>query len=157
MRKEGGTAGGMLGDRTTDVQKAAMLFGIIFLLVGVLGFIPGITTDYDGLTVFDDVGAKLLGIFGINIIENIAHLAFGVAGLLLSKSWSGAKNFFIWGGAIYLGLWLYGMLIDEQSAANFMGMNEASHWLHLALGVAMVAAGFLLSRRVVRDTAGATT
>ena len=157
MRREGGTTGGMFGGDRTDVQKAAALFGIIFLLVGILGFIPGITSDYDRLTTFDDEGAKLLGIFGTNIIENIAHLAFGVAGLLLARSWSGAKNYFIWGGAIYLALWLYGMLIDENSSANFMGLNEAAHWLHLVLGVAMIAAGFLLSRRVVRDTAGATT
>ncbi|MBW3593154.1 MAG: DUF4383 domain-containing protein [Actinobacteria bacterium] len=140
----------------TDVQKAAMLFGIIFLIVGVAGFIPGITTDYDRLTVFDDQGAKLLGIFGTNIIENIAHLLFGIAGLALARTWSGAKNYFIWGGLIYVALWLYGLIIEENSAANFMGLNNAANWLHLVLGIAMLAAGYLLSRRVVREGGSAT-
>ena len=151
MRREGGFAGG-----TTDIQRAALLFGIIFLAVGVLGFIPGITSDYGRLDVFDDVGAKLLGIFGVNILENIVHLLYGVAGLLAARrSWSAAKNYFIAGGAIYLVLWLYGLVIDEQSAANFVGLNMAAHWLHFVLGVAMVAVGFLLSRRATAGRAAA--
>jgi hypothetical protein len=143
-------AGGMMADRT-DIQKAAMLFGIVFLVVGIAGFIPGITTDYDRLTTFDDEGAKVLGLFGVNILENIAHLAFGVAGLALASSWAGSKNYFIWGGLIYLVLWIYGVVIDHSSSANFLGVNSAGDWLHFVIGVAMVAIGFLLSRRVARE------
>ena len=147
MRREGATR----GDRT-DVQRAAMLFGIIFLVVGVAGFIPGITSDYDQLTTFDDEGAKLLGIFGVNILENIVHLLYGVAGLAAAASWAASKNYFVWGGVIYLALWVYGLLIPEhESGWNFMGLNDASHWLHFVLGLAMVAIGYLLSRRVVAE------
>jgi hypothetical protein len=145
----------MMADRT-DIQKAAMLFGIVFLVVGIAGFIPGITTNYDELTAFDHEGAKIFGIFGTNILENIAHLAFGVAGLALASSWAGSKNYFIWGGLIYLVLWIYGLLIDESSAANFMGLNNPAHWLHFVLGVTMVAVGFLLSRRVAREGVATT-
>ncbi len=148
MRREGGVT-----RERTDIQKAAMLFGIIFLLVGLLGFIPGITQDFDRLTTFDDVGAKLLGIFGINILENAVHLLYGVVGLVAASSWAASKNYFVWGGVVYVGLWLYGLVIDEQSAANFVGLNTAAHWLHLALGVTMIAVGFLLSRRVVAGRA----
>ncbi len=149
MRRDGGNG---RTDRT-DVQKAAMLFGIIFLVVGILGFIPGITSDYGRLDVFDDVGAKLIGIFGVNILENIVHLLYGVAGVAAARSWSLSKNYFLAGGAVYLLLWLYGLVIDEQSGANFFGLNMAAHWLHFILGLAMVATGFLLSRRA---TAGRT-
>ena len=148
MRREGGGA-----REKTDIQRAALLFGIIFLAVGVLGFIPGITSDYDNLTVFDGVGAKLLGIFGVNILENVVHLLYGIAGLAAMSSWAASKNYFVWGGAIYVALWLYGLIIDETSSANFIGLNNAAHWLHLALGVAMIGVGFLLSRRVVADRA----
>src|SRR3712207_5209513 len=58
----------------TDNQKAAFAFGIIYLLVGILGFVPGITGDYSELTTFDDQGAGLFHTFGVNILENIAHL-----------------------------------------------------------------------------------
>ena len=148
MRREGALA----RDRT-DIQRAAMLFGIIFLVVTAAGFIPGITTDYGDLTRFDGEGAKIFGIFGVNILENLAHLLYGVAGLLAASSWAASKNYFVWGGVIYLALWLYGLLggSDEDSSANFLGLNSAADWLHFVLGVTMLAIGFLLSRRVVAD------
>ena len=144
---------GMGGDRT-DLQRAAQLFGIIFLIVGVAGFIPGITTNYDELTAFDHTGAELLGIIGVNILENIVHLLYGVAGLALSRTWDGSRAYFLGGGAIYLVLWLYGLVIDKDSSANFLGMNAAADWLHFILGVAMIGIGLLLGRR--RDPAMAT-
>jgi Domain of unknown function (DUF4383) len=137
------------GDRT-DIQKAAFLFGIVFLVVTLAGFIPGITTDFDDLTRFDGEGAKIFGIFGTNILENIVHLLYGVAGLAAAASWAASKNYFIWGGVVYLGVWLYGLLggSDESSSANIMGLNSAADWLHFLLGVSMIGIGFLLSRRV---------
>jgi hypothetical protein len=145
MRREGA-----LSRDRTQIQLAALAFGVVFLLVTLAGFIPGITTDYDDLTRFDGEGAKIFGIFGTNILENIAHLAFGVAGLLAASSWAASRNYFIWGGVIYLALWLYGLLggSDEDSSANFLGLNSAADWLHFVLGVSMLSIGFLLSRRV---------
>jgi hypothetical protein len=151
MRGEGGGV-----REKADIQRGAMLFGVIFLAVGVLGFIPGITTNYDGLTTFDGVGAKLLGIFGINILENVVHLLFGVAGLAAASSWAASKNYFIGGGVIYLVVWLYGLIIDLSSSANIIGVNTAANWLHFVLGVALIGVGFLLSRRVVADRAVTT-
>ncbi len=143
MRREGA-----VGRERTDIQRAAMLFGIVFALVTVLGFIPGITTDYDRLTTFDDVGAKLLGLFGVNVLENIVHGLYAVAGYAAAASWAASKNYFIWGGGAYIVIWLYGLIIDLDSSANFIGVNTAANWLHFLLGVAMLAIGFLLSRRV---------
>ncbi len=153
MRREGVLA----GDRT-DIQRAAMLFGIVFLAVAVVGFIPGLTRDYGDLTRFDGEGARIFGIFGTNILENLAHLLFGVAGVLAASSWAASKNYFIWGGVIYLALWLYGLLggSDENSSANFLGLNSAADWLHFVLGVTMLAVGFLLSRRVAPGRAATT-
>jgi hypothetical protein len=144
------TTAGTVGDTTrrTTLQKAALAVGAVFLLVGVLGFIPGITTDYDQLTFAGhDSEAKLLGIFQVSILHNIVHLLFGVAGVAMSRTWSGARNYLVGGGAIYLVLWLYGLLIDHDSAANFVPVNSADNWLHFLLGVAMVGLGVLLGRR----------
>ncbi len=133
------------------MQKAALFFGVVFLLVGIAGFVPGITTDYDRLTTFDDAGGTLLGVFGVNILENAVHLLFGVAGLLLASSWAGAKDFFVWGGLIYVALWIYGLIIDLDTGANVLGLNAATNWLHFLGGVAMVAVAYLLSRRGERE------
>ncbi|MDV3220754.1 DUF4383 domain-containing protein [Intrasporangium sp.] len=131
--------------RGTAVQAAAKAVSIVFLLVGVLGFIPGITSDYDSMTFAGhESGAMLLGIFQVSILHNIVHLLFGVVGYALSRTASGARNFLIGGGIVYLLLTLYGLLIDKESAANFVPLNTADDWLHLVLGLGMIGLGFAL-------------
>jgi len=134
-------------DRTA-VQKAALAVGIVFLAVGVLGFIPGITTNYSALAIYSHHSdALLLGIFQVSILHNIVHLLFGVAGFLLARTVSGARNYLVWGGAIYLVLFVYGLIVGQRSAANFVPVNTADDFLHLVLGVGMIALGLALTRR----------
>ncbi|USQ85768.1 DUF4383 domain-containing protein [Streptomyces phaeoluteigriseus] len=135
----------------TPVQQAALLVGAVFLLVGVLGFIPGITTDYDTMKFAShDSGAELFGIFQISVLHNIVHLLFGVAGLVMARTASGARTYLLTGGAIYLVLWLYGLVVGHTSDANFIPLNNADDWLHFVLGIGMIALGALLTRRTAR-------
>ncbi len=139
---------GAARDLRTDVQKAALAVGAVFLLVGVLGFIPGITSDYDQLSFAShDSMAKLLGIFQVSVLHNIVHLLFGVAGIALARQARTAYLYLVGGGVIYLVLWLYGLIVDKDSSANFVPLNNADNWLHLLLGLGMIALGVLLSRR----------
>jgi hypothetical protein len=129
------------------VQWAALAVGALFLVVGILGFIPGITTGYDGMTFAGHHSeAKLLGLFQVSVLHNIVHLLFGVAGLVLSRAAATARWFLIGGGVIYLVLWLYGLVIDKESGANFVPLNTADDWLHFVLGAGMIALGVLLGR-----------
>jgi hypothetical protein len=138
---------------SSTVQKAALAVGIVFLLVGVLGFIPGITSNYETMMFAGhDSDALLLGVFQVSILHNIVHLLFGIAGVALARSYSGARNYLIWGGVIYLVLWLYGLFIGPESPANFVPLNNADNWLHLILGIGMIALGFLLSRDRARTS-----
>ncbi|MDQ1012493.1 arginine exporter protein ArgO [Streptomyces sp. V4I23] len=134
----------------SPAQQAAMLAGAVFLLVGVLGFIPGVTTDYDTMKFAHDSEAKLLGLFQVSILHNIVHLLFGIAGLLMARAAVTARTFLIGGGLVYLVLWIYGLIIDHDSAANFVPLNTADNWLHLVLGAVMIALGLLLTRRPQR-------
>jgi hypothetical protein len=132
----------------TPLQKAALVTGAVFLLVGIAGFIPGVTTDYDTLLFAGhNSDAKLLGVFEVSILHNLVHVAFGVAGLLLARSFAGARGFLIGGGVVYLVLWLYGLLIDADSDANFVPLNDADNWLHLFLAAGMIGLGLALGRR----------
>lgn len=134
--------------RLASVQLAAFIVGAVFLLVGVLGFIPGITTNYDMMTFAGHHSeAKLLGLFDISVLHNIVHLAFGVAGLALWRTFVGARRFLIGSGIIYVVLWIYGLFVADDGAANFVPVNSADNWLHLALGVGMLALGLVLGRR----------
>ena len=140
--------------RRHPVQLAAAAVGAVFLLVGILGFVPGITTNYDQLAFAGhESGALLLGLFAVSVLHNLVHAAFGVAGLLLSRTRSGAKNYLTIGGVVYAVLWLYGLVIDHGSAANFVPVNTADNWLHLVLAVGMVALGVLLGRDTHNRTA----
>ncbi len=129
------------------VQLAAAVVGAVFLLVGILGFIPGATTNYDQLTFAGhNSEALLLGIFNVSILHNLVHAAFGVAGLVLARTFAGARNFLIYGGIIYVVLWIYGLVVDHNSAANFVPVNAADNWLHLGLAIGMIGLGVLLGR-----------
>ncbi|MGW0214594.1 DUF4383 domain-containing protein [Micromonospora chokoriensis] len=131
------------------VQVAALAVAGVFLLIGVLGFVPGITTDYGHLRFGGHHSdAKLLGLFQVSILHNAVHLIFGLAGLALARSVAGARVFLAAGGAIYLALWLYGLVIEAinpEGGANILPVNDADNWLHLALGFGMLALGLLLS------------
>jgi hypothetical protein len=126
-----------------------MIVGIVFLLVGILGFIPGVTTNYDQLLFAGHgSGALLLGVFQVSILHNAVHLLFGVAGLAFARSAPASRNYLIWGGVVYLVLWLYGLFVPHDAMANFVPLNDADDWLHLVLGIGMIGLGILLGRNV---------
>jgi hypothetical protein len=133
--------------RGSQVQAASALVGVVFLLVGTLGFIPGITTDYDTMeTTGRQSHAMLFGIFQVSTLHNVVHLLFGVAGLALARTPASAKAFLLGGGVVYLVLWLYGLLIDKTSGANFVPVNDADDWLHLGVGLGLIGLGLVLDR-----------
>lgn len=133
--------------RPEPVQVAAAMFGIVFLVAGILGFIPGITTDYDRMTLAGSVsGARLLGLFSVSILHNVVHLVFGAAGLPMARTPHGPRMFLIYAGVVYLALWIYGLMIDQSSSVNFVPVNTADNWLHLGLALSMVTLGVLLGR-----------
>lgn len=136
----------------TPIQTAATLVAVAFLLAGVGGFIPGVTTHAGDIATYGhDSPAMLLGIFQVSVLHNIVHLVFGLAGLAMAKG--SAKTYLVGGGVLYLIVWLYGLFVDQGSALNFVPLDDADNWLHLALGGAMVVLGVTLGK----DTAVRTT
>jgi len=132
----------------SPVQQASLLVGVVFLLVGILGFVPGITTDYDTMRFAShESGAHLLGIFQVSVLHNLVHLAFGVAGVTMARTASGARTFLLAGGAVYLVLWLYGLSVGHDSAANFVPLNTADNRLHFVLALGMITLGAQFTRR----------
>jgi hypothetical protein len=106
------------------------------------------TTDYDQLSFAGhDSMAMLLGVFMVSVLHNLVHLLFGVAGLALARTPGSARGFLTGGGLVSLVLWVYGLVIDHDRAGNFVPVNTADNWLHLGLGVGMIALGLLLGHR----------
>ncbi len=132
----------VMGGNRTLAQTLALVFGATFLLVGVLGFIPGITTDYGDMA-FAGTGsdAKLLGIFEVSVLHNIVHLLFGV-GILAARDHDTARQYLLGAGVIYAILFVYGLFVGNDDSANFVPINTADDWLHLLLAVALLGSYF---------------
>lgn len=125
-----------------------MAVGAVFLLIGVMGFIPGITSDVDLMEFAGhESESKLLGLFQVSILHNIVHLLYGVAGIAAARAGYG-RTYLLAGGALYLLLALFGFVIGEEVDINFVPLNLADDFLHVGLGVGMIALGLLASRSV---------
>ena len=127
----------------TPMQAFAAAGGLVFLLAGLGGFIPGITSDYDELELAGpESGAKLLGLFEVSVLHNIVHLLFAV-GLIAAARYSWSRLYLLGGGLSYLVVVLYGAFVDRESDANFLPINNADNILHLGLALGMIGLGVL--------------
>lgn len=115
------------------VQLLAAITAVVFLVLGILGFVPGVTPH----------DAKLFGVFQVSTLHNIVHLAFGAVGLVLAWTAEGARTFLVVGGVACLALWVLGVV----GAAGWIPANAADNWLHFVLGVGMIGLGYVGSRR----------
>jgi len=131
---------------TTTLQKLAGVFGVIFVLVAVLGFItPG------GMSMaMDPNTGLLLGLFPVNLLHNVVHLLFGIWGLVASRSWSGSKSYFTTVGIIYLVLTVVGLLSPTGFGLVPLGGNDIG--LHAVLAIAMLGIGLTAKPAVVIPT-----
>lgn len=128
------------------VQGAAVLVAAAFLVFGVLGFIPGVTTHLDQLQwAGHHSGAKVFGMFAMSGLHNIVHVAFGLIGFIFARTYAASRAYLLAGGIAYLALWIYGILMDQGSALNILMLNSADNWLHFGLGVGMVILALTLA------------
>jgi hypothetical protein len=139
-------------------RTLALVVGAIFLLVGILGFIPGITQDFDTIEAAGhESHAELFGLFQVSILHNVVHLLFGVAGIAAARRSDWSTYYLLGGGAVYLVLALYGFLTDQVTDANFVPVNTADDWLHLGLAAGMIGLGAVAKAAHDRAAKGRTS
>lgn len=114
-------------------RTVALVFGIVFLLVGFLGFI------------LNPTGGDLLGIFAVNALHNLVHLLFGVLGI--AAAYMGWSRAYLQGvGVIYLLLgvlgFIPGLYLSDGMLLGIVHINLADNLLHLVLGAAAAYFGF---------------
>jgi hypothetical protein len=128
---------------SVSVQSLAVLVAVTFVIVGILGFVPGITTHYGELSFAGHgSGAKLIGIFQVSVLHNIVHLLFGAVGIALAKAADTARTYLMGGGVVYLAIWLLGVV----GGGNWIPVNTADNWLHFVFGIGMIGLGFVATR-----------
>ena len=119
------------------VKTLGMLFGIVFLAVGILGFVPGISAPGpDGMPM-------LLGIFMVNTAHSIVHIASGAVFLIASMSGAGAARlWFQLFGIVYAIVAVLGFRTPNGMLLGVISNNPADTYLHVGLAVAMLLIGF---------------
>lgn len=109
-----------------------MLFGIVFLAVGILGFVPGITKD-----------EMLLGIFHVNTMHSVVHIASGAIFLFASMAGSAAASlWFKIFGLVYAVVAVLGFMNPNGPLLGMISNNPATTWLHVVLAAVMLPIGF---------------
>ncbi len=110
------------------------VFGIVFILVGLLGWIPNPVVG---------MGA----IFDTNHVHDLVHLLIGIAFIVVALvAQPMATLAFKVIGGIYLLIALLGFVMVPTGGAllGLVQTNMADHWLHVVLGVVIVGIGFML-------------
>ena len=121
----------------------ATVFGVVYLLVGLLGF-----TVTGGVSFFDTSGGLLLGLFEVNVFHNVAHLLIGAALLIAGVSnIAAARAANIGVGAAYLLLGIAGLFL-VGSELNILAINAADNVLHFASAAVLLAVGLGADKRV---------
>ncbi|KND48497.1 MAG: hypothetical protein AB200_02085 [Parcubacteria bacterium C7867-005] len=108
----------------------AKLFGWVFLVVGILGFIP------------NPIIGGTESLFQTDLNHNIVHLLSGVVLLWVAyKSQAKAGTALVVFGVIYLLVALLGFMSSSESVLGLIHVNGADNWLHLVLGLVILVSG----------------
>jgi hypothetical protein len=127
------------------LKKVSLVFGIVFLLIGILGFVPGLTTtDSSGMPL-------LLGLFMVGTLHNIIHIASGVLALLGASSERYARWYLQGFGIVYALVAIIGV-IQGDSVLGLFSVNMADNLLHVGLAVLLLGTGFLIKPEATSTT-----
>lgn len=140
-----------------NTRTFALVFGVVFLLVGIAGFIPGLMQmphpEHPTLAVNANYGL-LLGLFPVNILHNAVHILFGIWGLLVFRNAGGALLYARGVALIYAVLTIAGLIPGLDTLFGYVPLFSNDIWLHALL--ALIAAYFGWVHRDAAATAPTT-
>jgi hypothetical protein len=138
-----------------NTRTFALIFGIVFLIVGAGGFLTDVTLMAPHSDPRISVGTLFgyeLGMFPVNVLHSIVHVLFGIWGLLAYKSLSASKGYFKAVAIIYALLTVMGLVPALNTTFGLIPLFGHDVWLHALLAVVAAYFGF-----VHRDTVGDRT
>jgi hypothetical protein len=132
-------------------QTAVRLYGVVFIIVGIAGFIPGLTQSHvhPDLTVQTSSG-MLLGLFPVNILHNFVHLLFGVWGVIAAQAFLASRTYARTVAIVYGLLTVLGLIPMTSTTFGLVPIYGHDVWLHALLAGVAAYFGF------VRDAEPAT-
>ncbi len=114
-------------------KKLAQVMGIILLIIGILGFIPGVTNN-----------ELLFGAFSVNAAWNIIYIIIGLIGAYVGMSApASAKTYLQIFGVIYAIWAILGFVYGDSLILGFIANNSADNWLHVVIALILLYGGFM--------------
>lgn len=128
------------------IQNFALIYGIVFLLVGIAGFVPALSTPYPpehpALAVMAS-GGLLFGLFPVNVLHNLVHVAFGIWGIAVWRQIPGSRRYAQAVAIIYLVFAVMGFIPVLSTAFGLVPLFGHDIWLHLVLAAVAAYFGFI--------------
>lgn len=113
-------------------KNVVTVLGVVFVLIGILGFIPGVTPDNE-----------LLGIFAVNGLHNVVHLLSGIAALAAVAAGGTAPRMYAQVfGLVYALVTILGFIMGTGELLSLVLINQADNFLHLVITVVLLYVGF---------------
>lgn len=126
----------------------ALVFGIVFLAVGALGFVPGaLSPVVDNVTVHAMHG-RLLGLFPVNVLHSAVHVLFGIWGIIAFRSFLAAKTYARVVAVAYGLLTIMGLIPGLNTVFGLIPIYGNDVWLHALIAIVAAYFGFLATDRV---------
>lgn len=139
-----------------NTRMFARIYGIVFLIIGIGGFIPGLTQPHEhpGVTVTAASGLEL-GLFPVNVLHNLVHIAFGVWGLLAARTLPAARGYARAVAVIYAILAVLGLFPATNTTFGLVPIYGHDVWLHALLAAVAAYFGFVRHEREPHPGPGA--
>lgn len=120
----------------------AVVMGVIFIVVGIAGFIPALvappqTPIHPGMSY-----GLLFGPFPVNALHNLFHLAFGIWGVVAYRGFSSARTFAQVTAVVYAVLTVMGLIPGLQTVFGLIPLHGHDIWLHALIAIAAGYFGF---------------
>ena len=129
-----------------SIRTFALIFGLLFTAVGIAGFIPGLVTPHEGAEhqlAIEQGAGDLLGLFPVNILHNIVHLAFGIWGLAVYRNANAALGYARSVAVIYAVFVIMGFIPGLDTVFGLVPLHGNDLWLHALLAAVAAYFGFL--------------
>jgi hypothetical protein len=128
-----------------NVQTFAFIVGLVFVLVGVAGFVPGLLTMHDQThpLMVEQGAGELVGLFAVNVVHNIVHIAFGVWGLLVARNVDASIVYARSVAIVYAARVIMGLIPRLDTVFGLVPLHGNDVWLHALLAAVAAYFGFV--------------
>jgi hypothetical protein len=142
-----------------NTRYFSLVLGIIFLLIGIAGFIPGLLQTPEpaaDVEVTQSFG-RLMGLFPVNALHNLVHIIFGIWGIAAYRSYTGARGYSKAVAIIYAVLAVMGLIPGLNTTFGLIPLYGHDIWLHAVIAIAAAYFGFVATDREVGHSTTTTT